>query len=145
MVGAAWRTTTRTVAGVGDMMQRTGDGRTGWIFGDRTVERSGGAVCDLHLTRGDEERGFLDWASKLRSTVCEWFDLKTTWTVSSGLTSKSAATVFSSFSKRVATVFSSLDSKLVATVSLYLASKPVVSFLVEPKKTRWWRVSRFGP
>jgi hypothetical protein len=34
----------------------------------------------------------------------------------------------------VATVFSSLDSKLVATVSLCLASKPVVDFLVKPKK-----------
>jgi hypothetical protein len=48
------------VTGVGDMVQRTGDGRTGWILGDRTVERSGSAVCDLHLARGDEERVFLD-------------------------------------------------------------------------------------
>jgi hypothetical protein len=23
------------------------------------IERSGGAVCDLHRARGDEERGFL--------------------------------------------------------------------------------------
>jgi hypothetical protein len=44
------------------------------------------------------------------STVCEWFGLKTTQTV-----------------------FSSLTSKLVATVSPGLASKPVVSFLVEPQ------------
>jgi hypothetical protein len=80
------------------------------------------------------------------ATVCEWFGLKTTrtvftglaskfmLTVSVGLASKPAATVFSGFaSKPVATVFSSLASKLVATVSPSLASKPAVSFLVEPQ------------
>jgi hypothetical protein len=36
-------------------------------------------------------------------------------------------------SKLAATVFSSLTSKLVATVSLGLTSKPVVSFLVVPQ------------
>jgi hypothetical protein len=36
-------------------------------------------------------------------------------------------------SKPVTKVFSSLSSKLVATVSLRLASKLVVSFLVEPQ------------
>jgi hypothetical protein len=56
------------------------------------------------------------------TTVCEWFDLKTTWTVFTGLTSKP-----------VATVFSSLASKLMATVSPGLASKPTVSFLIEPQ------------
>jgi hypothetical protein len=55
-------------------------------------------------------------------TVCEWFGLKTTWTIFLGLTSKP-----------VATVFSNLASKLVATVSLGLASKPMVHFLVEPQ------------
>jgi hypothetical protein len=44
------------------------------------------------------------------------------WTVSTGLASKSTATVFSS-----------LASKLMATVSPGLASKPVVGFLVEPQ------------
>jgi hypothetical protein len=42
--------------------------------------------------------------------VCEWFGLKTTRTVSSGLASKPAATVSSGF-----------------------ASKPAVGFLVEPQ------------
>jgi hypothetical protein len=78
--------------------------------------------------------------------VCEWFGLKTTQTiftglaskpvmmVSSGLASKPAATVFSGLvSKPVATVFSSLASKLVATVSPGLTSKLVVGFLVEPQ------------
>jgi hypothetical protein len=53
VVGVAWRAATRTVTGVGDLMQRTGDGRTGRIFSGRAVERSGGTVCGLHLSRGD--------------------------------------------------------------------------------------------
>jgi hypothetical protein len=56
---AAWRAATMTVAGVGDLVQRTGDGRTGRVLGGRAVERSGGAVCGLHLAHGDYERGFL--------------------------------------------------------------------------------------
>jgi hypothetical protein len=47
------------VAGVGDMVQRTEDDRTGWVLCGRAVERLGGAVCGLHRARGDEERGFL--------------------------------------------------------------------------------------
>jgi hypothetical protein len=53
VAGAAWCAATRTVAGVGDLVQRTGDSRTGWVLGGRTVERSSGAVCGLHLARGD--------------------------------------------------------------------------------------------
>jgi hypothetical protein len=53
VVGVAWRAATRTVTGVGDLVQRTGDGRTGRVLGGRAVERSGGAVCSLHLARGD--------------------------------------------------------------------------------------------
>jgi hypothetical protein len=59
VVGAAWRTAMRTVAGVEDLVQRTGDGRTGRVLGGQAVERSGGTVCGLHLARGDLERGFL--------------------------------------------------------------------------------------
>jgi hypothetical protein len=58
VVGAAWHAATRTVARVGDLVQRTGNGRTGRVLGGRAVERSGGVVCGLHLTRGDEEHGF---------------------------------------------------------------------------------------
>jgi hypothetical protein len=80
------------------------------------------------------------------TAVCEWFGLKTTWTVfvglaskpvtmiSSGLASKLAMTVFVGLaSKPVAMFFSSLTLKLVVMVSPGLASKPVVSFLVEPQ------------
>jgi hypothetical protein len=49
----------RIVAGVGDLVQRTGDDCIGRILSGRVIERSGGAVCDLHRTRGDEERIFL--------------------------------------------------------------------------------------
>jgi hypothetical protein len=59
VVGEAWCVVTRTVAGVGDLMQRIGDARTGWVLGGRAVEWSGDAVCGLHLTHGDEEHGFL--------------------------------------------------------------------------------------
>jgi hypothetical protein len=55
----ARRAATRIVAGVGDLVQRTGDGRTGRILGGRAIERSGGTVCGLHRARGDKERGFL--------------------------------------------------------------------------------------
>jgi hypothetical protein len=47
------------VAGVEDLVQRTREGRTGRVLGGWTVERSGGAVCGLHLARGDQKRGFL--------------------------------------------------------------------------------------
>jgi hypothetical protein len=59
VAGAAWRAAVRIVAGVGDLVQRTGDGPTGWVFGGRVIERWGDAVCGLHCARGDEERGFL--------------------------------------------------------------------------------------
>jgi hypothetical protein len=50
---AAWRAETRTMAGVGDLVQRIGDGHTGRVLGGRAVERSGDVVCGLHLARGD--------------------------------------------------------------------------------------------
>jgi hypothetical protein len=53
MVGVTCRAAMRTVAGVGDLMQRTGDGRTGRVLGGQAIERSGDAVCGLHLARGD--------------------------------------------------------------------------------------------
>jgi hypothetical protein len=59
MSGATWRAATRIVAGVGDLMQRTEDDRTDRVLGDRTIERSDDAVCDLRRARGDDEREFL--------------------------------------------------------------------------------------
>jgi hypothetical protein len=42
------------VAGVGDLVQRTGDGRTGQVFGGRAIERLDSVMCGLHHARGDE-------------------------------------------------------------------------------------------
>jgi hypothetical protein len=49
----------RIIAGVGNQVERTGDGSTYQLLGGRAIERSGGAVCGLHRACGDEERGFL--------------------------------------------------------------------------------------
>jgi hypothetical protein len=54
-----WRAATRIMVGIGDLVQRIGDGRTSRVLGGRTIERSGDAMCGLHHTRGDEEHGFL--------------------------------------------------------------------------------------
>jgi hypothetical protein len=53
VAGVAWRVATGTVAGVGDLVQRTGDVRTRRVLGGRAVGRSGGVVCGLHLAHGD--------------------------------------------------------------------------------------------
>jgi hypothetical protein len=53
VAGATWRAAMRTVIGVGDLVQRTGDGRTGRVLGGRAVERSDDDVCGLHLACGD--------------------------------------------------------------------------------------------
>jgi hypothetical protein len=59
VAGATWRAATMIMAGVGDLVQRTGDGRTGRVLGGWAIERSGDAVCGLHRARGDEEHMFL--------------------------------------------------------------------------------------
>jgi hypothetical protein len=59
VAGAAWRAATRIMTGVRDLVQRTGDGRTGRVLSGWVIERSGGAVCSLHRARGDEEHKFL--------------------------------------------------------------------------------------
>jgi hypothetical protein len=53
VAGVEWRAATRIVAGVGDLVQRSEDGRIGRVLSGRTIERSGGTVCGLHLSRGD--------------------------------------------------------------------------------------------
>jgi hypothetical protein len=44
---------------VGDLVQRTRDGRTGQVLSGRTIGRSGDAVCGLYRAHGDEESNFL--------------------------------------------------------------------------------------
>jgi hypothetical protein len=48
VAGAAWWVAMSIVAAVGDLLQRTGDGRTCRILGGQTIERSGDTVCGLH-------------------------------------------------------------------------------------------------
>jgi hypothetical protein len=59
VAGVVWRAATRIVIGVGDLVQRTGHGRTGQILGGRAIERSGGVVCGMHYAYGDKEHMFL--------------------------------------------------------------------------------------
>jgi hypothetical protein len=59
VAGAAWWVATRIMAGVGDLVQRTGDGRTGQVLGGQMIGRSGDAVCGLYRSRGYEESEFL--------------------------------------------------------------------------------------
>jgi hypothetical protein len=54
-----WCAVMRIVARVGDLVQRTVNGRTGRVLGGRAIERSSGAMCGLHHARGDEEHEFL--------------------------------------------------------------------------------------
>jgi hypothetical protein len=59
VVGVAWRAVMRSVAGVGDLVQRTRDGCTGRVLCGRAIERSGDAVCSLHHARVTRSAGFL--------------------------------------------------------------------------------------
>jgi hypothetical protein len=59
MAGATWQAATRIMKGIGDLMQRTGDGHTGRVLGGRMIRRSGVTVCGLHCAHGDEEHRFL--------------------------------------------------------------------------------------
>jgi hypothetical protein len=78
--GAAWHAATRIVAGVGDLVQRIGDGRTGRVLGGRLALC---VVCTVHMeTRRvgflvepqNQGRGFV---SGLASKPLGRFDLKT--------------------------------------------------------------------
>jgi hypothetical protein len=59
VTGAAWRAAMRIMVGVGDLVQRIGDGHTGRVLDGRAIERSRGAMCGLHHARGHEKHGFL--------------------------------------------------------------------------------------
>jgi hypothetical protein len=90
---------------------------TGRVLGGRTIGRSGEVVCGLNHARGDKEHEILSLASKPRSTVCQWFSLKTTGMVSPALASKPVVTVSSGLaSKPVASGFPVWASKLAVTV-----------------------------
>jgi hypothetical protein len=49
MADVAWHAATRIMKGIGDLVQRIRDGRTGRVLGGRAIERTGGAVCSMHV------------------------------------------------------------------------------------------------
>jgi hypothetical protein len=59
VVAVAWRAVTRIMTGVEDLVQRTGDGRTGQVLSGRTIGRSGDIVCGMYHAHRDEEHEFL--------------------------------------------------------------------------------------
>jgi hypothetical protein len=76
-----WHIATRTVAGVGDLVQTIGDGHTGRVLDSRAVERSVApcAVCTWHVET--RSTGFLvepqnqgqQFVSSLASKPLRWF------------------------------------------------------------------------
>jgi hypothetical protein len=52
------------VAGVGDLLQKTGNDHTGRVLGGQTIESSGDTVCGLHRARVDKEHMFLSLTLK---------------------------------------------------------------------------------
>jgi hypothetical protein len=70
VAGVAWCAATRIMTGVEDLVQRIEDDHIGQVLGGRAIDRSDGAVCDLHCASEDEKHEFLGSASKPRRTVC---------------------------------------------------------------------------
>jgi hypothetical protein len=48
VTGVAWWEAMRIVVGVGNIVQRTKDGRTGRVLSGQTIDRSGDAICGLY-------------------------------------------------------------------------------------------------
>jgi hypothetical protein len=59
VAGAAWWAATRIVAGVGDLVQRTRDGRTVQVLSGRTIGRSSDVVCGLYRAHKNKKCVFL--------------------------------------------------------------------------------------
>jgi hypothetical protein len=59
VAAAVWRAATRIVAGVGDLMQRIGDGRTSPVLIGQMIGRSGDGMCGLYRAHEDEKCEFL--------------------------------------------------------------------------------------
>jgi hypothetical protein len=137
VTGAAWRAVTRIVAEVWDLVQRIGDGRIGRILSGRTIRRSGDVMCSLHRAWGDEEHLFFGWATKPRSTVCQWFGLKTTGTIGQWFGLKTGDDIFSRFGlKTGGGGFFSLSLKTGSYGLVILVSKSPRRFLGLCLKTK---------
>jgi hypothetical protein len=106
---------------------------TGQVLSAWTIERSGDAVCDLYYVQGDEERGFLNSASKPRLTV------------SPGLTSKLVATVLMVWPQNHSLRFSSLGLKTGSCGLMIWPTKSLQRFLSLGLKTKWEDVCQVAP
>jgi hypothetical protein len=74
--GAAWRAATRIMTGVGDLVQRIRDDRTGRVLGGRAIERSGDTVCGLYMLSPE-----IDWSiwAKKRAAIKMGFEDNHGW------------------------------------------------------------------
>jgi hypothetical protein len=123
----------------------------GWSTTDRvldgqTIERSGDTVCSLHRACGDEERRFVGWGSKSRLTVCQWFCLKTTGTVSPDLASKPVALCFPIWASKPVAMVWWFEPQNYHDGFLVWASKPCglrfVDCITKPTGEWRWRGAR---
>jgi hypothetical protein len=103
VAGVAWRAVMRIMAGVGDLVQRIEDGRTGRVLGGWTIGRTCDIVCGLHHDVETRSSGFLVKPQNQGQRF-----------------------VIRLASKPPGRFVSGLASKSVAAVSPSLASKPVV-------------------
>jgi hypothetical protein len=131
------------MTGVGDLVQRTRDDRTGRVLSGRVIERSGDALCSLHRARGNEKHMFFGSASKPRSTVCGWFCLKTTRTVFSGLVSKPVARVFWFGPQNWQLQFSDLSIKITTTI-YWFSPQNQAGFSLSVAPQNQWRDDGVG-
>jgi hypothetical protein len=69
----AWWAVTRIMVGVGDLMQRTGDGRTGRVLGGQTIGRSGDVVLRSVSFLVEPQNKCQWFASGLGSKPLGWF------------------------------------------------------------------------
>jgi hypothetical protein len=59
VISAAQWAAMRIMTVVGDLVQRTEDGRIGQVLGVRTIGRSGDVMCGVYHVQGNVESGFL--------------------------------------------------------------------------------------
>jgi hypothetical protein len=135
--GAAWRAATRTMAGVEDLVQRTGDGRTSRVLGGRAIERSDGAVCGLKTTRT-----VFAGSSKPVVTVFSSLTLKLVATISLSLALKLAVGFLVEPQNQGGGGFSDLGLKTDSSGLVIWASKSPRWFLGFGLKTKQTSVCR---
>jgi hypothetical protein len=140
VAGAAWRAMTRIMSGVGDLMQRIEDGRTGHVLDGPTIERLGDTLCGLHRARGDKEHRFLGLASKPLGWFISGLTSKPLGQFINGWTSKTLRRFVTGLAlKPLGWFISGLASKPLGRFVSGLTSKPLGRFLPVWPQNRWRR------